>query len=978
MGPVKDAAVTAGRSIEVATPADVRSPAPRQAAAVADVLRLQRTAGNRATVAALRAAGRRAVSRQIAGLEEYRRPRDIPQDWINAYVDDLLHDHTHLYQLDIYHYMQARAPGNWMEGVALINKGGNHWDVLLSDATREVLVKTKPDGNCAAHAIAAILDREKLLGGVPEGRTYEASPQLIAEVRQFTRATLQENEVEVRQRIADGIRDSTAVVTTGFGPGLQGYLEPLQQQAMRERLGAKRSNRPSEGTAPGGRAGALVQFGVQAHLGEAEPVVASIDIGGRPHGLFGSRHGSHTTAWVVMCDAVRTAVLNQPVPKAIERLEQLLAEASELPGADPWRVLAMTDNIQVGGENERTGAKIYADAQNEANAALGLARAARDKPGLAVAALQELAAAYLKLRNATPLSVALDVDVARGHGEGAVRAELRQGAEEEAAAVKAEDAKEKEQADVREELEQVARGDVKGSKERVRTLLWKLLDGNAVLFLARTEPPGIRVRSPVPGNIASEKPGRRVADTVAQHLLTIRRAYPDLFATAGMVESDDALPAWLKPLAKEPVDDAGTTVLAAVHERLDRPFEVMKPALALHETAPAPRGAVQITVADDGSRAYVKALRFGSRPTGILGNEEGAHLTAFGLVAEGLRRVIEGCPLDQVPVTVLKLLELARTLPTAQRVPELVAPSSWYYAAAFAAAAAALKRTKDMDAGDVAYVAALQELLGAYLRYRNTLPLAATIEGGVPGGKAEGSALGVLRGAEEAYRQAASAEGMDIAADPSVLDAMWALLDSGALRAVAWSEAKLRAPGIRRVGTTEADVLVSRDESARRIGDVVGTHVQTVQQAFPLCAEAHKLAGERSILGFLTGNLPRAGGSDAALARQDDALALEDGEAARVAKYIETGKLPAIEIRREEPLERKTSARKRKRPRQREDEYAEAGFVELEEAEEQEAAERKRPRLSPEEEEGFDFDLDFMQVFAGPEGEYDFGVPTRL
>ena len=952
-----DPTLTTERSVAAAGPVAVQ--APQQAAAIARVLGLQRTAGNRATVAALHAAGRRAVARQIAGLDAYRRPHAIPRDWVETYVADLLDDHTHLYQLDIYHYMQARAPGNWMDGLELINTRGNHWDVRLWDATREVVVKTKPDGNCAAHVIAAILDRNRLLGGAP-GDGYQAGPTLIAEVRQFTQNTLLGNPAEIQQRIADGIRESDFVATAGFGPLLQDVLKPIEKEAL---LGPSASTgKASGGAAPETRAGALVQFGVQAHLGERDPIVTSIDFGGRPHGLFGSRHGSHTTAWVVMCDAVRVAVLKQPVMEAIGRLEKLIAEASVLPGADRWRVLAMADDIQVSGENERTGAKIYADAQNEAHAALRLARAAQGQHGLAVAALQELAAAYLKLRNATPLSVTLDVDVARGHGEGAVRAGLRHGADTEAAAAKVEEAKEKEQAAVRDELEQAARGGVQGSKERLRTLLWKLLDGDAVLFLARTEPPGTGGRSPVPGNIASEKRARRVADTVAQHLFTIRRAYPDLYAGAGMLESDDALPAWLKPLANDAVDDAGTTVLAAVREQLARPFEVMKPAVALREIAATPRGAVQITVADDGSGPYVKALRFGSRPTGVLGNEEGAHLTAFGLVQEGLRSTIQGRPLAEVPATVLDLLERARKLPTARRVSALEALASGYYEGARDAAATALGRLRTMKPDDIAYVAALQELLGAYMRFRNTLPLAATSEGGVPGGKAEGPALGVLRAAEKALREAASAKhAMEVERNPAVLDAMWALIDSGALRAIASSQSKMLAPGIAR----EANPTAQRDESAKRIGDVVATHVKTVKRAFPLCAAEYELSGKDSILEFLAGNLPRGTGTDASLARQEDALTLEDDEAARVATYIATGMLPPAAAERE-ALGRRTSTRTRKRPREFGEQIGEGDFVQLEEAEEHEAELIARPtkRLKPTPTAPMP-DFDFTQIFFG-------------
>jgi hypothetical protein len=697
---------------------------------------------------------------------------------------------------------------------------------------------------------------------------------------------------------------------------------------------------------------ALVDFGVQAHLGDRQgangsgptPVVAALDIGGRPHGLFGAKHRSHTTAWVVFCDVVRTAVLYQPLPDAIQRLQALIDEALTLPGAAPERLEAMKQDVQVTGANARTGFAIYDKARRDAAAAkaLGASALAPGGAGVAVAAIQELAAAYLQLRNATPLSVTHDVTVAQGHGEGGahggLRAAEREGDDERSAA-----AEDRAATEVTEELAEAERAPAAATDAHVRSLLWKLLDLKAVGFLVRTEPSGQqpRTHSPVPGNVPGESAARRLADTVAQHLLTIRRAFPALYQRADM-HGEASLRDRLGPDADAVVDSRGATVLTAIRERLGLPFVAMAPGAAagVHGVAAPQRGAVQITVEDRNGQAHVKTVRIGSRPTGILGNEEGAHLTAFGLVAEALKRVIEGCPLASVPDRMDTQLQLARDLPAARRRDALKGQAATRYDAADRAATDALARARSTPPTDVAYVAVLQELLSAFLRYRNTLPLAATIEGGVPGGKAEGVALATLRAAEERYRAAeqAAAGGqapMDIDPDPAVLDAMWALVDSGAIGAIMTSTSKIRAPGIRRPAPD--------DETFERIGDIVGTHVRTVKNAFPKCAAKHQVAGQDSIVRFLTGKLPRLGTTDAALARQDEALVLGKADARRVAKYIATGTLPAPVA--EDTRARRRSTRVSKRTRTRPDELGETDWVELEEEEETEAEQIVRPKV---------------------------------
>ena len=992
--------MTAERSVEAVAPADVRTPGPQEGAAVvpaygfppltttaAAVLSLQRCAGNQATMAALRgqprpspvrAAGRRSVSRQIVGLEEYTLPDDptpIPDAWVDAYLADIRLDvQAHLSQLEIELYLD-QTDVSWRRE-ARLQHHRNHWEVSLLNASGEVVavVETPRDGNCGVHAIAAILQRNALMprevggprpyGSEPIGRGPRslrgphAERFLTDDVRRFATEHLGDHRDEVEQRIALEIGRSRSVAETGFGQTLQAaILGELLGQATQVR-GSESSASSSSRSEPRNpvdagfdedamnaslmdlvdetspvqpgpgrqRPSTVFGFGVQAHLARGpggRPVVESIDIGGRPHGLFGSKHGSHITAWVVFCDVVRTAVVNQPIPAAILRLIQLIGEAPELPGASSDRLAAMEDDVQVTGKSARTGRDIYDEALEAAAAAQAFATQVWADPGLALPALQELAAAYLTLRNATPLSVTHDVAVAQGHGEGGARGDLQ-------AAEQANN--EREQA--RQELEAAELGQDTIADTKVRELLWKLLDARAVNFLVRTEPAieTPRANSPVPGNVPGETRARRLAETVAQHLLTIRRAYPALYRRADM-DGEDSLRSLLGDEADVLVGEYdGVSVGAAIQEKLGRPFEPMGSAAS--RVAPGRHGVVQIVVgSDDRGRPCVATLRIGSRPTGILGAEEGAHLSAFGLVVEGLVRVMRNCPLDEVADRIRDQLDQASRLPTAKRNDALVGDSASLYKEARDDATAALENAEKVQPTDEDFVSVLQELLVAYLLYRNTLPLTATAEGGVPGGKAEAPALATLRRAESAYRRGDVTDSEDQEACQAAPGAMWALLDSSALSAVAWSASKTRAPGIRR-DDEERDKAKRRrtmdDEHDKRIGDVVGTHVSTAENAFPECAREHDFAGKESILHYLV----------------HGPLNLRRVNARRVAEYVETGELPParadrmdVEPSQQQPKRSGRASEKRKR----EDEYDEADFEHLERQEEEEAGQIERP-----------------------------------
>ena len=344
--------------------------------------------------------------------------------------------------------------------------------------------------------------------------------------------------------------------------------------------------------------------------------------------------------------------------------------------------------------------------------------------------------------------------------------------------------------------------------------MWQLLDLAAVRHIIETEPPRNRAYTTVPGNVADEGQVRRLVETVAQHLITLRQAYPDQFVRATM-GADDSIRGALGTAADAPY--GGGTILAGIRAWIDGAAAVRAPADAHGVTvsATAPRGTAQLVLEDDDGTPTVAALRLGNRPEGILGAAEGAHLTAFGLVVEGLKRAVEGAELDAVGGLVAGLIQTARGLATAGRSGALLGHAANRFAAADANATAALQALAAIGPADPAYVARVQDLIVAYLWLRNTLPLAAVTEGGVPAGKAEGRMLALLRAAEDGTRGGLDQD------DADVLDALWGLLDSAALRS-SWrptpsSPRRASAIGPWTASSTGAPVTSSGPTSTRQL-----------------------------------------------------------------------------------------------------------------------------------------------------------------
>ncbi len=167
----------------------------------------------------------------ILGLENIQVTSDVPEDWVNRFIADLTDPTTHLGDEDIIVYLSINSPG-WHQDVKFINTGHNHWDVEITQPMgAPIIIQTSPDGNCAAHAAHAAINRA---GFHASTAGYQAPAQFITAMRIATQQRVQGDRVEVKRRIISQIQHSYSVAESGFGPSLS------QRLSERERAAAER------------------------------------------------------------------------------------------------------------------------------------------------------------------------------------------------------------------------------------------------------------------------------------------------------------------------------------------------------------------------------------------------------------------------------------------------------------------------------------------------------------------------------------------------------------------------------------------------------------------------------------------------------------------------------------------------------------------------------------------------------------------
>lgn len=162
---------------------------------------------------------------------------------------------------------------------------------------------------------------------------------------------------------------------------------------------------------PSGQGGFAVQITLDTNTGRVTGLSAS----GRANGLLKSEMGSHTIAWITFIDAALTTIRNKDLDTAITDMCQLCYAVLEM------KASAFGTNMQQWQQDKYT--KAYLKLFNLTGWELeNLHTFSNDDK---VSNLQALIAAYLALRNVTPLSQSSTGGMADGDAEGTTRARIR-------------------------------------------------------------------------------------------------------------------------------------------------------------------------------------------------------------------------------------------------------------------------------------------------------------------------------------------------------------------------------------------------------------------------------------------------------------------------------------------------------------------------------------------------------------------------
>lgn len=518
--------------------------------------------------------------------------------------------------------------------------------------------------------------------------------------------------------------------------------------------------------------------------------ISAVHIAGRPHGLFKNAEKSHTTAWALYTDQLRNAVLGRTVDGAVTAVHDLYLDAKNLPG------VARADNL--------TGA---AKAQYDSAKATMEALVATDHASLAEALkidhLQRLAKGFLAYRNVIPLSQ-VDIGAATGHGEPAALEKLRPvndlqvGWEDnphEAGHLRLTEA----------------------AAEQTRGAMWSLLDQGVIKHfhdLAATP-------QTTPGMVEGEHggPTRRIAEVIVQHLWTLESTYETAFRNAEM-DGENSVRDYLTQIGCiGPYQNEIYGEIEALYGQAPEKVSSENDDRVL-TNGPANQGlfSVQIETSADGK---IDKLHIGSRPTTALGTAQGSHSTAWLVYGDAVRLAVLDKNYAGATEGMLTLCEQLRDLPGITRIGNLTKNQRpWLEQAAIdleKAEAAAKAPSTDLELQP-----RLQQLIKAYLAFRNTVPLSQS-NGGLANANSERRNRAIMRFFESDFLIWTLNEQEPARTFQTLLNAFWNLYDHKAVRKVADHDLEPEdAPGI---DPQEDGTLVAADS--------IKQHLLTMQSAYP-------------------------------------------------------------------------------------------------------------------------------------------------
>jgi hypothetical protein len=578
---------------------------------------------------------------------------------------------------------------------------------------------------------------------------------------------------------------------------------------------------PSSGCAPR----RLHRFAVAVTTLTAHGGVLLIDrvqIGARPPGLFGSQHKSHTVGWETFCDGLRFEIMRKTPAQALARIQALYQQTLVLP------VMARADKLPQAsaapspaqGQPPNTPARRLQAALDRAQAADAAAAPIVASP-LAFSAdqqigvLQEFAAAYLQLRNTVPLA-----EVNLEHPSGGE--DLRPIREHESGA-----------------------RDV--DSERLRSAMWRQLDVRALARIATDsvtadKAPGIDA-TPAQASLVTERRAR-VHDLLRTHLTSMLASYPRCFAHAALGD-----PGSVRDFLKSIAGGA----MANQADRIAFPADWIEPLVAaitgsavpaLAPGAPRAQGlvladpdkriAVQLVTGLQGGRPTVTELHDGGRPRGVFGARHGSHTTAWSLLVDTVRaQVVNRTPAEAWSALVEFGDPLRNALgETAARQAAMpLGPDQELLSAQEAYDAAVVGGHGTPD------IVRTQRLAAAVLHLLNTQPLSAVDKGGLNNPAREGDHRAAAR-----HANVAGGPPLTQAQQAALRHHLWGLLDDQAVLILLDEKSD----------EDEVPGTLSGESGGARAGAAIRRHLAFVAQAYPHAYARAGLAGENSLLAFIS------------------------------------------------------------------------------------------------------------------------------
>jgi hypothetical protein len=447
-------------------------------------------------------------------------------------------------------------------------------------------------------------------------------------------------------------------------------------------------------------------------------VIQGVTVIGRPAHPYSGGEGNHTTAWAVLVDTVRRAVVGAGANHAITAMESLV------------RLLRVDGKADMLNGPRR---KAYEAAITRARAALKATSKKGVRAQTVRASLQEAVRAYLTARNLAPLASAfLGGGQATGAGERRPLAVLR-------------------------DFEETSNPAVPG--EELCEAIWALLDTRTIGFVIDLAAPDA-----IPGLAGTTGAERAAAarEILRRHLMEISRAYPRAYYHSGLTSIGVVR-------STAPADAQGS---AGALTKTDLPK--VKSGMPAAPAGWAGWGSGVAVSFDLTTNIPPKATNviIGQRGRTLLGTQ-GHHLTAHVAFERGVRKAIENHDLTTVSINLLKLAEDLVALPTCpQRKEGPPRPSShedpkgiftpvWLeFKGAYDAVKTGTSRVSEQER--------LQDLATAYLALRNALPWTAILHGGPANNKNESWAAATL----DQYEA-----DLDNADANEACGALWGLLD---------------------------------------------------------------------------------------------------------------------------------------------------------------------------------------------------------